>query len=120
MAIELAKVGGMGSDKADAGAVALDGWGPAQTFKVVCEVILSDKRASGKPASVHAGDFAVRKAILDQVRSSNLEDLPLNKASQYLTPKGRLNELDWIYRKGDRIIVTEAGAKRWAEKHQRS
>lgn len=116
VAIELAKVRGTGSGKADAGA--LDGWGPAQTFKVVCDVILSDKRASGKSAIVHAGDSAVRKAILDQVRSGNLEKLPLKKASQYLTPKGRLSELGWISRRGDRVIVTEAGAEEWAEKHQ--
>lgn len=118
VAIELAKVRGIGSDKADLGA--LDGWGPAQTFEVVCDVILSNKRASGKSASVHAGDSAVRKAILDQVRSGNLEKLPLNKASQYLTPKGRLSKVGWIFRKGDRVIVTEAGAERWAEKHRGS
>lgn len=118
VAIELAKVRGMGSDKANPGASALDGWGPAETFAVVCDVILSGKRASGKSAVVHAGDFAMRIAIMDQVRSRDLQKLPLNKARQYLTPKGRLSELNWIYREGDRVIVTEVGAERWAAHQQ--
>ncbi len=118
VAIELAKVRDVGPDTAGTGAAAQDGWGPDLTFKAACDVILAAKQASGAPVAVHAGDSAKREAIMEEVRSG--KKLPADKASQYLTPKGRLSELGWIRRKGDRVIVTEAGAERWAEKQQRA
>lgn len=105
----------------DAGDREVDyGWGPALTFEVVCDEILVRKSESGAAAEILAGDSAMRAMVMERVRSGDLEKLRDDKASQYLTPKGRLCEVGLIKREGERIIVTKSGAQAWAKKRPQS
>ena len=62
----------------------------------------------------------MRAMVMERVRSGDLEKLRDDKASQYLTPKGRLCEVGLIKREGERIIVTKSGAQAWAKKRPQS
>ncbi|MDP6425242.1 MAG: hypothetical protein QGG14_10895, partial [Planctomycetota bacterium] len=112
---ELAKVGPGSNDTQAPSAGDLDvGFGPELTFRAVCDVVLAQKKASGAAPTVVAGDSAARAAVMTKVRAGGLQELRADKASQYLTPKGRLCEVGWINRNHDRVVVTEAGAQAWA------
>ncbi len=120
LAIEFANLRGMQPESASEREAVQDGWGPDLTFRVVCQVILDQKRASSEPLKIIAGDSALRETIMQAVRAGDLDKLPLHKASQYLTPQGRLSELGWVRRAGSRVRVTESGAERWKGWHLRA
>ena len=88
-------------------------WGPDQTFAAVCDQILADQTSGGLKPQVRAGDYATRADVMNRIGAGGKTKEFVNKAMQYLTPQGRLANAGWIHRDGDKIVVTDEGAKAW-------